>query len=56
MAAARQPLSEHGYFATKVDEIVALVRVAPATVYAVSGGKQGLLRTPMENGNCRPDR
>src|SRR3982074_2212933 len=42
---ARQLFSERGYFATKVDEIAALARVAPATVYAVSGGKQGLLRT-----------
>lgn len=48
VAAARQLFSEHGYFATKVDEIAALARVAPATVYAVSGGKQGLLRTLME--------
>jgi AcrR family transcriptional regulator len=42
---ARQLFSERGYFATKVDDIAALARVAPATVYAVSGGKQGLLRT-----------
>src|ERR1700719_4829162 len=43
--ATRQLFSERGYFATKVDDIAALARVAPATVYAVSGGKQGLLRT-----------
>lgn len=43
--AARQLFSERGYFATKVDDIAALARVAPATVYAVSGGKQGLLHT-----------
>jgi AcrR family transcriptional regulator len=43
LAAARQLFSERGYFATKVDDIAALARVAPATVYAVSGGKQGLL-------------
>lgn len=54
MAAARQLLSERGYFAAKVDEIVALVRVAPATVYAVSGGKQGGLRTPMETAIADP--
>ena len=42
---ARQLFSERGYFATKVDDIAAVARVAPATVYAVSGGKQGLLRT-----------
>jgi AcrR family transcriptional regulator len=44
MRAARQLFSERGYFATKVDDIAALARVAPATVYAVSGGKHGLLR------------
>jgi AcrR family transcriptional regulator len=48
LAAARRLFSERGYFATKVDDIAALARVAPATVYAVSGGKQGLLRTLME--------
>jgi AcrR family transcriptional regulator len=45
LRSARQLFSERGYFATKVDDIAALARVAPATVYAVSGGKQGLLRT-----------
>src|SRR3984957_1000320 len=54
VAAARQLFSEHGYFATKVDEIAALARVAPATVYAVSGGKQGLLRTLMETVTTDP--
>jgi AcrR family transcriptional regulator len=54
VAAARQLFSEHGYFATKVDEIAALARVAPATVYAVSGGKQGLLRTLMETAITDP--
>ena len=43
--AARRLFSKQGYFATKVDDIAALARVAPATVYAVSGGKQGLLST-----------
>jgi AcrR family transcriptional regulator len=43
--AARRLFSERGYFSTKVDEIAALARVAPATVYAVSGGKHGLLNT-----------
>jgi AcrR family transcriptional regulator len=46
--AARRLFSERGYFATKVDDIAALARVAPATVYAVSGRKQGLLRTLTE--------
>ena len=41
--AARKLFATHGYFATKVDEIAAQARVAPATVYAVTGGKYGLL-------------
>jgi AcrR family transcriptional regulator len=45
LEAARKLFAERGYFATKVDDIAALARVAPATVYAVSGGKQGLLNT-----------
>jgi AcrR family transcriptional regulator len=45
VAAARRLFSERGYFATKVDDIASVARVAPATIYAVSGGKQGLLRT-----------
>jgi AcrR family transcriptional regulator len=40
---ARRLFAEQGYFATKVDDIAAEARVAPATVYAVTGGKQGLL-------------
>lgn len=54
VAAARRLFSERGYFATKVDDIAALARVAPATVYAVSGGKQGLLRTLMETAITDP--
>src|SRR6516165_11306194 len=41
--AARKLFTERGYFATKVDDIAAEARVAPATVYAVTGGKLGLL-------------
>jgi AcrR family transcriptional regulator len=41
--AARKLFAERGYFATKVDDIAAEARVAPATVYAVAGGKQNLL-------------
>lgn len=41
--AARRLFAERGYFATKVDDIAAEADVAPATVYAVGGGKQGLL-------------
>jgi AcrR family transcriptional regulator len=52
--AARRLFSEQGYFSTKVDEIAALARVAPATVYAVSGGKHGLLRTLIENWTTAP--
>jgi AcrR family transcriptional regulator len=48
VCAARQLFCEKGYFATRVDEIAAVARVAPATVYAVAGGKQGLLRTLAE--------
>jgi AcrR family transcriptional regulator len=40
--AARKLFAERGYFATKVDDIAKEARVAPATVYAVTGGKQGL--------------
>lgn len=42
IAAARRLFAERGYFATKVDDIAAAARVAPATVYAVTGGKRGL--------------
>jgi AcrR family transcriptional regulator len=45
IGAARQLFAERGYFATKVDDIAAEARVAPATVYAVTGGKQNLLTT-----------
>lgn len=41
--AARRLFADRGYFATKVDDIAAEARVAPATVYAVTGGKQNLL-------------
>jgi len=41
--AARRLFAGRGYFATKVDDIAAEARVAPATVYAVTGGKQNLL-------------
>ena len=43
MDAARRLFAEHGYFATRVNDIASEARVAPATVYAVAGGKQGLL-------------
>ena len=40
---ARRLFAERGYFATRVEDIATEARVAPATVYAVTGGKQGLL-------------
>jgi len=43
--AARLLFARNGFFATKIDDIAAEARVAPATVYAVTGGKQGLIRT-----------
>ncbi|SCF25692.1 TetR/AcrR family transcriptional regulator [Micromonospora mirobrigensis] len=43
--AARLLFARDGYFATKIEDIAAEARVAPATVYAVTGGKQGLIRT-----------
>jgi AcrR family transcriptional regulator len=54
VGAARRLCSERGYFAIKVDDIAALARVAPATVYAVSGGKQALLRTLTETATTDP--
>jgi AcrR family transcriptional regulator len=44
VTAARKLFAERGYFATKVDAIAHEARVAPATVYAVTGGKRGLLQ------------
>lgn len=43
--AARELFARRGYFAATVDEVAKQARVAPATVYAVGGGKQGLLRS-----------
>jgi len=43
--AARKLFAERGYFSTRVEDIAAEARVAPATVYAVAGGKQALLST-----------
>lgn len=54
VSAARHLFAERGYFATKVDDIAALARVAPATVYAVSGGKETLLRTMMDLSTTDP--
>jgi AcrR family transcriptional regulator len=43
--AARTLFAERGYFATRVNDIAEQARVAPATVYSVTGGKAGLLDT-----------
>lgn len=45
----------NGYFETRVEEIAARARVAPATVYAVGGGKHGLLRTLITDGTTTED-
>ena len=52
--AARRLFTEKGYFATTVNEIAAAARVSPATVYAVNGGKQGLLRTLIDEWSAAP--
>lgn len=54
IAAARELFSKQGFFSTKVDEIAARARVSPATVYAVSGGKHGLLHALIEYAGCDP--
>jgi AcrR family transcriptional regulator len=43
IASARKLFAERGYFATRVEDIAHEARVAPATVYAVTDGKQSLL-------------
>jgi AcrR family transcriptional regulator len=53
--AARLLFAQNGYFATKVDEIAATARVSPATVYAVTGGKHGLLRTLIDQWSAAPE-
>jgi AcrR family transcriptional regulator len=52
--AARRLFRDKGYFATTVNEIAAEARVSPATVYAVNGGKQGLLRTLIDVWSAAP--
>ena len=55
IAAARELFAKRGYTATKVDEVAALARVSPATVYAVAGGKQGLLHTLVDDWTQAPE-
>jgi AcrR family transcriptional regulator len=52
--AARSLYGKQGYFATRVDDIAVAARVAPATVYAVTGGKQGLLRSLIDEASTAP--
>ena len=54
IAAARRLFAENGFFQTKVEQIAKLSRVSPATVYAQCGGKQGLLRSLMDNWTQTP--
>jgi AcrR family transcriptional regulator len=49
-SAARELFVTRGYFATRVEDIAAAARVSPATVYAVGGGKSGLLRELIQLG------
>jgi AcrR family transcriptional regulator len=53
--AARRLFRDKGYFAATVNEIAAEARVSPATVYAVNGGKQGLLRTLIDVWSAAPE-
>jgi AcrR family transcriptional regulator len=43
--AARRLFAEQGYFATTVEQIARGADVSPATVYAVAGGKAGLVES-----------
>jgi AcrR family transcriptional regulator len=52
--AARALFAAKGFFAATVEDIAAAARVAPATVYAVGGGKHGLLRTLMDERQNAP--
>ncbi len=53
--AARELFVAKGFFATTVDDIATAARVAPASVYAVAGGKQGLLTAIIEARTTAPD-
>ncbi|MGB9307633.1 MAG: TetR/AcrR family transcriptional regulator [Mycobacterium sp.] len=55
IAAARELFAQRGYIGTKVDEIAERARVAVATVYAVTGGKQGLLHTLVDEWTQAPE-
>jgi AcrR family transcriptional regulator len=51
---ARTLFATKGFFATTVEDIATGARVAPATVYAVGGGKHGLLGTLMDEWQSAP--
>ena len=51
---ARTLFAAKGFFATTVEDIASDARVAPATVYAVGGGKHGLLLTLMDEWQKEP--
>lgn len=53
--AARKLFRTNGFFGTKVEDIATEARVSPATIYAVAGGKQGLLQTLMDIGTSAPN-
>jgi AcrR family transcriptional regulator len=55
IAAARELFAQRGYVGTKVDDIAERARVAVATVYAVTGGKQGLLHTLVDEWTEAPE-
>ena len=54
VGAARALFAERGYFATTVGDVAERARVAPATVYAVAGGKHGLVQTLLEQWTTAP--
>jgi AcrR family transcriptional regulator len=54
VSAARRLFAEQGYFATRVEDIATEARVAPVTVYSVSGGKYGLLKTLVDEWQNSP--
>src|SRR5215468_12746618 len=54
VATARELFAESGYSKTTVQQIARRARVSPATVYAQCGGKQGLLKTLMDEWTAGP--
>lgn len=54
VTAARELFGQAGYAGTTVQQIARRARVSPATVYAQCGGKQGLLKTLMDDWTAGP--